>query len=355
MRELGLQAYRFSIAWSRVLPEGTGTVNERGLDFYERLVDALLAADIAPNATLFHWDLPAALDDRGGWLNRDIARLVRRLRARRVRARSAIACRCGRRSTSRGSSPTAATCTARSRRGTATCSRRRSPRTTCMRAHGIGVQAYPRRGARRPDRAGGEPRAEGSGDGERRGRGAARRGDAYMNRQYLDPVFKGTYPDEMRDIFGEAWPDFPADDFALIRQPIDFLGINYYTRGVVARRSHRPAGAHRLRAPARARVHGDRLGGASPVAHAYPALGDGALRTHPALRHRERRGVLRRAARHRRRGERPAARLVLPRASQGLPRRDRPAAQTCAATSPGACWTTTSGASATPSASASCT
>jgi beta-glucosidase len=62
---------------------------------------------------------------------------------------------------------------------------------------------------------------------------AARRGDAYMNRQYLDPVFKGKYPDEMKDIFGEAWPEFPAHDFELIGQKIDFLGINYYTRGVV--------------------------------------------------------------------------------------------------------------------------
>ena len=73
MQELGLNAYRFSISWSRVLPEGTGRVNEKGLDFYRRLVDALGEAGIEPNATLFHWDLPAALDDRGGWLNRDIA------------------------------------------------------------------------------------------------------------------------------------------------------------------------------------------------------------------------------------------------------------------------------------------
>ena len=84
MKDLGLTAYRFSIAWGRVLPEGTGRVNEKGLDFYRRLVDALLEAGIAPAATLYHWDLPAALDDRGGWLNRDVAALVRRVRARRV-------------------------------------------------------------------------------------------------------------------------------------------------------------------------------------------------------------------------------------------------------------------------------
>ena len=73
MRSLGLQAYRFSINWGRVLPQGTGQVNEAGRDFYERLVDSLLEAGIEPLATLYHWDLPAALDDRGGWLNPDIA------------------------------------------------------------------------------------------------------------------------------------------------------------------------------------------------------------------------------------------------------------------------------------------
>src|SRR4029453_8715434 len=73
MRRLGLQAYRFSVAWGRILPEGTGRVNETGLAFYERLVDRLLESGIEPLCTLYHWDLPAALDDRGGWLNRDIA------------------------------------------------------------------------------------------------------------------------------------------------------------------------------------------------------------------------------------------------------------------------------------------
>ena len=73
MKRLGMNAYRFSIAWSRVLPEGRGTVNAKGLGYYDRLVDTLLAHGISPFVTLFHWDLPAALDDRGGWLNPDIA------------------------------------------------------------------------------------------------------------------------------------------------------------------------------------------------------------------------------------------------------------------------------------------
>ena len=73
MKSLGLQAYRFSVAWGRVLPQGTGRINDAGLAFYERLVDTLLAHGIEPLCTLYHWDMPAALDDRGGWLNRDSA------------------------------------------------------------------------------------------------------------------------------------------------------------------------------------------------------------------------------------------------------------------------------------------
>ncbi|MBC8072181.1 MAG: family 1 glycosylhydrolase, partial [Deltaproteobacteria bacterium] len=73
MRELGVGAYRFSVAWPRVMPEGRGPVETRGLDFYDRLVDGLLAAGIAPWATLYHWDLPQALEDLGGWPHRDTA------------------------------------------------------------------------------------------------------------------------------------------------------------------------------------------------------------------------------------------------------------------------------------------
>src|SRR5215469_12380389 len=73
MAELNLTAYRFSLSWPRIIPQGRGEVNERGLDFYDRLVDALLAKGIRPLATLYHWDLPIALQDRGGWLERDTA------------------------------------------------------------------------------------------------------------------------------------------------------------------------------------------------------------------------------------------------------------------------------------------
>jgi beta-glucosidase len=71
MGELGLRAYRFSVSWPRVLPEGIGAVNEKGLDFYDRLVDTLLENDVQPWVTLFHWDYPQSLFDQGGWLNRE--------------------------------------------------------------------------------------------------------------------------------------------------------------------------------------------------------------------------------------------------------------------------------------------
>ena len=73
MTRLGLGAYRFSIAWPRILPEGRGSVNTKGLDFYDRLVDTLLAQNIKPFATLYHWDLPQVLQDEGGWLKRQTA------------------------------------------------------------------------------------------------------------------------------------------------------------------------------------------------------------------------------------------------------------------------------------------
>ena len=72
MRELGLDAYRFSIAWPRIFPEGRGRVNPAGLDYYDRLVDELLANGIDPYVTLYHWDLPQALEDRGGWPQREV-------------------------------------------------------------------------------------------------------------------------------------------------------------------------------------------------------------------------------------------------------------------------------------------
>ena len=231
MRELGLNAYRFSVSWSRVYPEGTGAVNPRGVAFYDRLVDALLEAHIQPCVTLYHWDLPAALDDRGGWLNPDVAHWFADYAGTVVRA---LGDRVPLWSTL--NEPWVVMDGGYHFGALAPGHRNlfEAPRVShnLLRAHGQGVLAARAAGARQvglvvnlePK----YPASEEPADLE-----AARRADAYMNRQYLDPVFRGEYPPELIEMFGGAWPRLRAADFDVIRTPIDFLGINYYTRGVM--------------------------------------------------------------------------------------------------------------------------
>ncbi|HEX6005006.1 MAG TPA: GH1 family beta-glucosidase [Burkholderiales bacterium] len=230
MRALGLQAYRFSIAWARVLPQGRGRVNEAGLDFYERLVDALLENGIEPMATLYHWDLPAALDDRGGWLNPDIAgwfaeyaQLVFRRIDGRVKLWATL------------NEPWVVTDGGYLHGALAPGHRNRfeAPLAShnLMRAHGMAVRAYRAEGRHEIGLVVNlEPKYPASSSAA--DVAATARADAYMNRQYLDPVFLGRYPDELRAIFGEAWPEWPPEDHALIRERLDFIGVNYYTRNV---------------------------------------------------------------------------------------------------------------------------
>jgi len=230
MRTLGMQAYRFSIAWSRVLPAGKGAVNAAGLDFYDRLVDTLLAHRIAPIITLFHWDLPVALDDQGGWLNRDIAGwfaeyaeiMFRRLDDRVHRWATL-------------NEPWVVSDGGYLHGALAPGHRNRFEAPIAshhmMLAHGAAVQVYRAVGRHQIGLVVNlEPQTPASQDPA--DIAAANRFDAYMNRQYLDPALLGSYPEEMTDIFGEAWPTWPDRDLALIRQPIDFIGVNYYTRGV---------------------------------------------------------------------------------------------------------------------------
>ena len=231
MKSLGLTAYRFSIAWARVLPEGRGRVNAAGLGFYERLVDALLAAGIRPMATLYHWDLPAALDDRGGWLNPDIAdwfadyaRVVFRALDDRVPLWATL------------NEPWVVTDGGYLHGALAPGHRNRFEAPIAshqlLRAHAKAVQAYRTEGRHAVGLVVNiEPKVPATQDPA--DLAATERAHAYMNRQYLDPVLLGRYPEEMREVFGEAWPEWPQADMALIREPIDFLGINYYTRNVV--------------------------------------------------------------------------------------------------------------------------
>jgi beta-glucosidase len=230
MQQLGMQAYRFSIAWSRVLPNGTGRINPAGLGFYERLVDRLLSKGIQPMATLFHWDLPAALDDRGGWLNRDVAKwfadyadvVVRKLDDR-VKFWATL------------NEPWVVSDNGYLLGTQAPGHRNRFEAPIAshhlLLAHGAAVQAYRASGRNKiglvvniePKYPASQLAAD---------LAATRRADAYMNRQFLDPALLGTYPQELAEIFGEAWPQWPATDLELIRQPLDYVGVNYYTRNV---------------------------------------------------------------------------------------------------------------------------
>jgi beta-glucosidase len=230
MKSLGMQAYRFSLSWSRILPAGKGAVNAAGLDFYERLVDALLAANIQPIITLYHWDLPVALDDLGGWLNRDIASwfadyatiVYRRLDDRVQRWATLNEPWV----VSDGGYLHGALAPGHKNRFEAPIASH-----NLMRSHGAAVQAYRAVGRHQIGLVVNlEPQTPASQDPD--DIAAANRVDAYMNRQYLDPAMLGSYPEEMTEIFGEAWPAWPDRDLALIRQPIDFIGVNYYTRSV---------------------------------------------------------------------------------------------------------------------------
>jgi beta-glucosidase len=230
MRGLGMNAYRFSIAWGRVLPEGRGAVNRAGLDFYDRLVDTLLQNGIEPMVTLYHWDLPAALDDRGGWLNPDIAKwfadyaaIVFRKLDDRVKLWATL------------NEPWVVTDGGYLHGVLAPGHRNRfeAPIAThqLLRAHGAAVTAYRAEGKHRIGIVVNlEPKYPASDDPA--DRAATARAEAYMNRQYLEPVVHGRYPGELKEIFGDAWPTWPAADFESIRQPIDFVGVNYYTRNV---------------------------------------------------------------------------------------------------------------------------
>jgi beta-glucosidase len=230
MAELGLNAYRFSIAWGRILPTGRGRVNPAGVAFYDRLVDGLVSHGIQPMVTLYHWDLPAALDDRGGWLNPDVADWFADYAQVMVRA---LGDRVPQWTTL--NEPWVVTDGGYLQGVLAPGHRNlyEAPIAShnLLRAHGAAVQAF------RAESGGSiglvvnlEPKYPASDSAA--DIAATRRADAYMNRQYLDPVFLGRYPEELAEIFGDAWPEHGDADMQLIRQPIDFLGVNYYTRSV---------------------------------------------------------------------------------------------------------------------------
>ena len=233
MKNLGLKAYRFSISWPRVIPQGKGKINKTGLDFYDRLVDELLKARIEPFVTLYHWDLPQALQEEGGWRNRDIvgyfadytALVAHRLKDR---VHHWIT--------------------------------HNEPWVTSFLGHAFGTHApgimdiswalqvshhlllsHGRAQEVLKD-LGDEnvqvgitlnlhpvyPTSQREEDIK-----AAKRCDGYINRWFLDPVFKGAYPPDMLEYYQDKIPQIFPGDMSIISRKVDFLGVNYYSRWIV--------------------------------------------------------------------------------------------------------------------------
>jgi beta-glucosidase len=234
---LGVNAYRFSIAWPRLFPDGGDTPEQRGFEHYDRLIDRLLELGITPVVTLYHWDLPQTLEDRGGWLARET---VERFAAYARSCFDAYGDRVDRWLTI--NEPWIigllgylhglhAPGVKDDVRGEVTAFHH------TLLAHGSAVQEL--RASARGGRIGAAlclaphyPATDTDED-----RAAAWASDGYVNRWFLDPIFRGSYPDDLRAIYEElvGTLDFIADgDLDVIATPSDFLGVNYYSRRVVS-------------------------------------------------------------------------------------------------------------------------
>jgi len=228
----GFDAYRFSTSWARVLPEGRGQVNAEGLDFYDRLVDATLARGLQPHLTLYHWELPAALAELGGWTNRDVASwfgdfsdiVLERIGDRVASVATINEPWCvaylshflGHHAP--GLQDTAATANAMH---------------NVLRAHG---EAMDRARSHGQENLGivlnfeaVEAASQSAEDLT-----ATERYEAIMNRMFIEPLTTGTYPAPLMEAFEPHLPESWQDDMAAISAPLDWLGVNYYTRQKVA-------------------------------------------------------------------------------------------------------------------------
>lgn len=234
LSDLGVNSYRFSVAWPRIVPDGAGAANAAGLDFYERLVDDLLERDIAPMVTLYHWDLPEALQQRGGWASRetadhfaDYARIVHERLGDRVPYWLTL------------NEPYCSAFVGHLEGRHAPGIRDEATAVTALHhlllGHGKAVEAL------RADGVTGDvgitlnltsvrPASLAEQDVA-----AARRLDLYENRMFLDPVLRGAYPDDAPAYY-EGITDFGFvhdGDLETISAPLDYFGINYYERHAV--------------------------------------------------------------------------------------------------------------------------
>jgi beta-glucosidase len=223
---LGVDAYRFSIAWPRVIPNGRGAVNEKGLDFYDRLVDALLAKGIAPCATLYHWDLPDALP--GGWLERDTTKAFADYAA-------VVSDRLGDRVTLwlTHNEPWCQAFLGYYQGLFAPGNRSIADGLTCAHhllvSHGLAVQALRSR-VKTPVGVAPNFMPVHTASNTAEDVAAAKRMDGYFNRWFLEPMLGRGYPKDMVEFYGEHMPEIQPGDLELASVPFDVLGINYYER-----------------------------------------------------------------------------------------------------------------------------
>ena len=239
LRDAGFDGYRFSLAWPRLLPEGTGAVNQAGLDFYDRLIDGMLERGLKPFATLYHWDLPSPLQDRGGWMNRDIggwfadyAALVGKHFGDRLQATATI------------NEPWCVSVLSHILGIHAPGYRDLRAGARAMHhvlyAHGMGVDALRANGVRNIGIVTNLEKSEPASDREEDHR-ACDLGDALFNRWFLGGVYKGQYPEVLTRILDKYLPADYHKDMEIVSRPLDWAGINYYSRGLYAWEPSRPA------------------------------------------------------------------------------------------------------------------
>ncbi len=240
---LGVDAYRFSVAWPRVQPDGRGSINAAGLDFYERLVDGMLSRGLKPYATLYHWDLPQPLQDAGGWDERDTA--YRFAEYARV-----VAERLGERVVSYATLNEPWCSSILSYQIGEHAPGLRDRRAALSAAHHLLLGHGLAMGELRRVVPGAElgivlnlnPAYAASGSAA--DQAAAARVDGEFNRWFLEPLLLGQYPQGVWQAYGADVPVVQPGDLDVIRQPLDFMGVNYYTRSYVSAGEHaRPEGA----------------------------------------------------------------------------------------------------------------
>jgi beta-glucosidase len=237
MKDMGLEAYRFSVAWPRVIPNGRGQVNEKGMAFYERLVDGLLERGITPWLTMYHWDLPQALEDKGGWPNRDTVHAFEEYA-------QVLSHRLGDR-VKHWITHNEPWCTAVLGYGLGIFApglkdKKLELQTAhhLLLSHGLSVPII--RENSKDAQVGLAPNlwpimaASDSSEDEL----AALRMDGFANRWYLDPIYGRGYPQDMLEVYAQVLPKILDGDLEKIAVPTDFLGVNYYIRHVVKHSSN---------------------------------------------------------------------------------------------------------------------